>query len=97
MRILFLLATAMAAFAADAELVARGAAEERKSCVACHSARISATQRLSRLGWERELDKMVRWGAKIADREALLAYLLENYGEDKPAAPLPRSTDAVQK
>lgn len=97
MRTLVLLATAMTAFAADSALIAKGAAEERKSCVGCHSARISSTQRLSRLGWERELDKMVRWGAKIADREALLAYLMANYGDDKPPAPLPRSTDASGK
>lgn len=93
MRILLMLLTA-AAYAADPAVVAKGAAEERKSCIGCHSPRISSTQRLSRVGWERELDKMARWGAKIDDRESLLAYLLENYGDDKPATPLPRSTDA---
>ena len=100
MRLLLLLTASLvaaAAHAADPALVAKGAAEERKSCIGCHSARISSTQRLSRTGWERELDKMVRWGAKIADREALLAYLLDNYGDDKPSAPLPRSTDASRK
>jgi hypothetical protein len=40
---------------------------------------------------------MVRWGAKTDDREALLAYLLDKYGDDKPAAPLPRSIDAPGK
>ena len=100
MRLLLLLAasiTAVATHAADPALVAKGAAEERKSCTGCHSPRISSTQRLSRTGWERELDKMVRWGAKIADRDALLAYLVENYGDDKPASPLPRSTDTSRK
>lgn len=97
MRILLVLAVALTAYAADPALIAKGAADERKSCVGCHSPRISSTQRLSRVGWERELDKMARWGAKIDDREALLAYLLDNYGDDKPAAPLPRSIDAPRK
>ncbi len=92
---ILLLLAAAASHAADPALIAKGAAEERKSCIGCHSARISSTQRLSRPGWERELDKMVRWGAKIADREALLAYLLDKYGDDKPATPLPRSADAA--
>jgi len=93
---LLVLLAAIAARAADPALIARGAAEERKSCVGCHSPRISSTQRLSRVAWERELDKMARWGAKIADREALLAYLLDKYGDDRPASPLPRSADATR-
>ncbi|MEP7362111.1 MAG: hypothetical protein ABI972_02565 [Acidobacteriota bacterium] len=97
MRIFLFLAAALQVHAADPTLIAKGAAEERKACVGCHSPRISSTQRLSRGGWERELDKMVRWGAKIGDREALLAYLVDNYGDDKPATPLPRSTDASHK
>jgi len=37
----------------------------------------------------------VRWGAKIAERDALLVYLVDKYGDDKPAEPLPRSADGV--
>lgn len=95
MRAMVVMLMAMAAYGADAEVVAKGAAEERKACVGCHSARISATQRLSRAGWEKELDKMVRWGAKITEREALLVYLVDKYGDDKAAEPLPRSADGV--
>jgi len=95
MRAMVVLWTAMAAYGADEALVAKGAAEERKACVGCHSARISSTQRLSRAGWEKELDKMVRWGAKVAEREALLAYLVDKYGDDKPGEALPRSADGV--
>jgi hypothetical protein len=76
--------------AADAASIAKGAAEEKR-CMGCHGIRIIGTQRLNRGAWERELDKMVRWGAAIKEREALLDYLVATYGDDKPAAPLPRS------
>ncbi|MBI4902900.1 MAG: hypothetical protein HY820_04645 [Acidobacteria bacterium] len=90
---LLMLITALAAFAADPATLAKGAAEEKR-CVGCHGLRIIGTQRLNRTGWERELDKMVRWGATIKDRDALLHYLVATYGDDKPAAPLPRSESA---
>jgi len=74
--------------AADTAALEKGKAEEKRSCLPCHSLRIVHSQRLSRAGWERELDKMARWGAVIKEREALLEYLVANYGEDK-AAPRP--------
>jgi hypothetical protein len=30
---------------------------------------------------------MTGWGTKITDRDALLEYLLANYGDDKPPSP----------
>jgi hypothetical protein len=35
-------------------------------------------QRLTRTGWQRELEKMMRWGARVpeADKESLVDYLL---------------------
>jgi hypothetical protein len=36
---------------------------------------------------------MTGWGTKIQDRDALLEYLLANYGDDKPAAPPAMSAD----
>lgn len=94
MRLLLqLLCLASPLAAADAALIEKGKAEEKR-CAGCHGLRIIGTQRLSRTGWERELDKMVRWGAEIKDREALLAYLVETYGEDKPMPKPPVSADA---
>jgi hypothetical protein len=69
--------------AADAALIEKGKAEEKR-CAGCHGVKIITTQRLSATGWERELDKMVRWGAEIKEREALMAYLIDTYGDDKP-------------
>lgn len=79
---------ALAAFtlgAADNAMIERGKAEEKRTCMAgCHGVRIIRTQRLSRLNWERELDKMAGWGTVIKDREALLEYLVATQGDDKP-------------
>jgi mono/diheme cytochrome c family protein len=68
-----------------------GKAEEANSCVACHGLKIIHNQRLSKSGWERELDKMQRWGATIENRRALLEYLTTSFGDNKPA-PAPELT-----
>jgi cytochrome c5 len=46
----------------------------RARCLTCHAADIIQQQRLDRSGWEREVDKMIRWGALVAaaDRSPLL-------------------------
>ncbi len=51
------------------------------------------SQRLSKAAWNKELDKMAGWGSKYQDREALLEYLVANYGDDKPMAPPAISAD----
>jgi mono/diheme cytochrome c family protein len=70
--------------AADQATLDRGKQEESRACIACHSLRIVHSQRLSRAAWTRELDKMTGWGTKITDRDALLEYLIANFGDDKP-------------
>jgi hypothetical protein len=79
---LFVLAAT--ALAADSETLIRGQKDEARSCIPCHGLIIIHTNRLSRAGWTRELDKMAKWGAAPQDREALLEYLVANYGDDKP-------------
>ncbi|HLI84410.1 MAG TPA: hypothetical protein VKV17_10860 [Bryobacteraceae bacterium] len=78
---------AAVALAAGPEQLARGEKEEARNCVACHSLRIIHIQRLSRAAWNRELDKMAGWGAKIEAREPLVDYLVANFGDDKPEPP----------
>ncbi len=73
--------------AADPAVLARGQKEEARSCTPCHSLRLIHSQRLSRATWNKEVDKMVGWGTAVNDREALLEYLVANYGDDKPPAP----------
>jgi cytochrome c5 len=51
-------------------------------CVVCHEADLTVQQRLSRPGWTREVEKMIRWGATVteAEKEPLIDYLFQNYG-----------------
>ncbi|MFN0084009.1 MAG: hypothetical protein ACKVX9_01345, partial [Blastocatellia bacterium] len=51
-------------------------------CLLCHEIDLTRQQRLSRQGWTREVEKMVRWGAVVADaeKEPLVEYLTSNFG-----------------
>jgi mono/diheme cytochrome c family protein len=61
---------------------AAGAAIFERKCLGCHQADIVQQQRLGQAGWGREIDKMVRWGASVAEaeREDLARYLTERFG-----------------
>jgi cytochrome c553 len=52
------------------------------ACGTCHEADVIRQQRLTRAQWEAEINKMMGWGAKVADqdRDALLDYLVRAYG-----------------
>jgi hypothetical protein len=80
-----------AAIAADEATLNLGKKEEANSCLPCHSLRLIHSQRLARAAWVKELDKMAGWGAVMKDRDALLEYLVANYGNDKPL-PVPDMT-----
>jgi mono/diheme cytochrome c family protein len=64
-----------------------GAAVARASCLGCHEADLIVSQRLSATGWDREVAKMERWGAKVpADsRPVLVEYFARHFGL-RPAA-----------
>ena len=87
------LALVLAAGAADQATIEKGRKEEQRTCLPCHSLRLIHSNRLSRAGWNKELDKMAGWGTKYADREALLEYLVAAYGDDKPAPSPDMSAD----
>jgi hypothetical protein len=78
---------ALGALAADQATLDRGQKEAGLACTPCHSLRLVQSQRLSRAAWNKELDKMAGWGTKITDRDALIEYLVANYGDDKPPSP----------
>lgn len=54
----------------------------RQSCIGCHGEDMIAGQKLTRAQWEREVDKMVRWGATVkpADRSAIVDFLAGHFG-----------------
>lgn len=58
-----------------------GEATYKRACLVCHDADIIQQQRLSKAGWTRSVDKMIRWGAAVtdADKDALLDYLAANH------------------
>ena len=84
-------AQAVTTRAVDQATLDLGRKEEARSCVPCHSLRLIHSQRLARAAWVKELDKMAGWGTVIKDRDALLEYLVANYGNDKPI-PVPDMT-----
>lgn len=72
-----------AAASHDPATVAAGAATFTAACRMCHEDDLSAQQRLTAAGWGREVDKMVRWGAKVTadEKPALVAYLTSRWGQ----------------
>jgi hypothetical protein len=66
----------------------KGAELARERCVSCHEADLIVSQRLSRQGWTREVEKMIRWGAVVndAEKEPLVDYLFSNFGPRPLAA-----------
>lgn len=47
----------------------KGVELARNKCLNCHEADLIVQQRLSRAGWVREVEKMIRWGANVKDDE----------------------------
>jgi hypothetical protein len=49
----------------------------REACLTCHEDDVVRQQRLTRAQWDRVLNKMIGWGARVRpdDRESLLDYL----------------------
>ena len=52
------------------------------ACMGCHDEHMMVQQRLTPAQWDREVNKMTGWGAKIKpeDREAILKYLSDRFG-----------------
>lgn len=53
-----------------------------RACRVCHDDDLSAQQRLTREGWGREVDKMIRWGARVTpeERGPLVEFLASRWG-----------------
>lgn len=81
---LALCSSVLAFSSAAAQIENKGKAAEQRSCVQCHSLRLVESQRLSSAAWGKEIDKMIRWGAVVPDRQLLLDYLSQEYSDSKP-------------
>ena len=77
----------------------KGKAAVEAACYTCHSADLLVQQRLNEKQWTAAVDKMIRWGAVVdeKDKAAMIAYLVKNFGPDnkvtfrkvKPLSPRP--------
>ena len=61
----------------------------RTACTSCHGAALIAGQRLTRVGWDREVAKMERWSRPVAapERDRLLDYLARHFGVTRTPSP----------
>jgi mono/diheme cytochrome c family protein len=61
--------------------VTAGEAIYKRGCLVCHNADIIEQQKLSKTGWTRSVEKMMRWGAAIGetDKEPLIDYLASTF------------------
>ena len=59
------------------------------ACLPCHSADMLVQQRLNEKQWTAEVDKMIRWGAVVADADKakMIVYLLKNFGPENKFTP----------
>jgi cytochrome c5 len=64
-----------------------GAEVVKARCATCHEVDLIISQRLSLAGWTREVDKMIRWGARVSgdERAALQPYLAKHFGAIRSA------------
>jgi mono/diheme cytochrome c family protein len=61
---------------------AAGEATFKRACLSCHGVDLVEQQRLTRAGWVREVDKMMRWGAAVpaAEKDPLVDHLAARFG-----------------
>ena len=54
------------------------------ACYPCHSADILVQQQLTEKQWTAEIEKMIRWGAKVdeSDKAAIVTYLSRHFGAE---------------
>ena len=60
------------------------------ACYPCHSADLLAQQRLTEKQWTANVEKMMRWGAKVsdADKPVIIAYLAKHFGPENKFTPI---------
>jgi hypothetical protein len=77
---------------------AQGEDTLKKKCVGCHSLEIITNLKKNTEGWNKTVEKMVSYGAKLTEEEKknLISYLAETYGlAAKPEEPLTSGNSCV--
>src|SRR5260221_12487265 len=64
-----------------ADVVAAPPAAYKQTCLVCHGEEAIAQQRLNATQWEREIEKMQRWGAAVTpdNKSVLIDYLSKGF------------------
>jgi len=75
-----------------------GKQQTEAACLRCHSADMLAQQRLTEKQWTSAVEKMMRWGAVVTDKDkaAIIAYLSKHYGPDNKSF-VPLKTKTIKK
>lgn len=68
----------------------KGKARTEAACMACHSADILVQQRLTPKQWTATVEKMMRWGAVVdeKDKQVMIDYLAKHFGPANRFTPL---------
>jgi hypothetical protein len=74
-----------------------GKTQTEAACLRCHSADMLVQQRLTEKQWTAGVEKMMRWGAVVSDKDkaTVIAYLSKHFGPENTYAPV--KTRAVGK
>ena len=58
-----------------------GESTYKRACLVCHDGDIVSQQKLTKTGWTNSVNKMIRWGASVADadKEPLIDYLAAQF------------------
>ena len=74
-------------------------AKMKTACLECHDSGIIVQQRLGKVAWTKEVDKMIKWGAVVdpGDRDAFIEYLSTNFPENKEPYEASRMPSAKKK
>ena len=75
----------------------QGSGTVRTRCLGCHGADLISQQRLSRAAWDREVAKMIGWGANVEGSETrdIVDYLAVHFGLDEPTTVSADATDSA--
>lgn len=68
----------------------KGKNETEAACYRCHSADMLAQQRLTEKQWTATVEKMMRWGANVPekDKAKIIAYLATHFGPENKFTPI---------